>query len=756
MTISPPIQSPSLLALSTCDDIQSALDAGLAALLGELDLADALVAVIRPDGQKEARSTPALESGLETTLAAIVPPESNRRESSPGATLSGGLDDLLGASLDIGDGCRAVAFVVAAQVSTQADGHRRFATVAQLVLLSIARAVLVERDRKRSGEFTRLLATAKRVAASLELDTVLSAIVQDATTLLGADSGDMLLWDREQEKLRVVAVSSFPPDMLGYELNFGQGLSSQAILAQRTLQVDDYRSYEHRVPELDRYHFGSVLCAPLMFRGVAIGALNIHGRDPEHRFQPGDADLLQAFAGLAAIAIDHARRYENEVRLGRELSDTNQELVRSLSLQQRLTEQVLHGGGPKALARELARVLDRPVVIQDHLWRLIACAAPDGGEAWRPLVVDRPAPKAARRAGATLANPSTAPGTGWDAQDGRVVVPIRVGRDLVGHLVIGWEGTFSAVDCALVYISSTCAALEFAKIRAALDVEHQLRGEVVLELLHGTFSSEEAISLRAARLGYDLAEPRDLLLVDTLRAGEPESDEAAVRRERRLVELIGETLEREAPRSIVVTLGGSLVILAAEQRRPHLATPEVLGRRVQQLVADIIGEESISVGIGDRCARPLDYPASYRLAREALDVMAKLGKTKCIVGPHELGPFRVLIKATAPDELEAFARRLLRPLAEHDQRTSGGLAETLRAYLAEGQVQRRTAERLFVHVNTIVYRLRRIEELLDRDLKDPATIFELSLAVRILDLIDAVSNSPGARPPRPPRADAGA
>ena len=56
-------------------------------------------------------------------------------------------------------------------------------------------------------------------------------------------------------------------------------------------------------------------------------------------------------------------------------------------------------------------------------------------------------------------------------------------------------------------------------------------------------------------------------------------------------------------------------------------------------------------------------------------------------------------------------------------------------YLEEDRVQRRAAARCFVHVNTIVYRVRRIEELLGADLDDPSTVFDITLALRVMDLV---------------------
>ena len=342
-----------------------------------------------------------------------------------------------------------------------------------------------ERDR-----LDRLLATARRVAESLDLDTVLTSIVTDATALLGADSGDMLLWDRDRDLLRVVAVANFPPEMLGFELAFGEGMSSQAILGRRTIQVDRYETYEHRATALEHYEFGAVLCAPLIVQGTAIGAINVHARADQHGFPADGADLLAAFAGHAAIAIDHARRYENEVRLGRDLAAMNRDLTRSLTVQQRLAEAVLADAGPAGIAAMLAEHLDRRVVIQDHLHRAIAGAAPDGGDGWRALLAadgpDRPPDRA---------RPSGSGRTSW------AICCCPSDADL------------GPTDRALVDVATTGVALEFAKERAAAEVEERLRGEAAADLLTGAYASEETIAARTARLGYDLGEPRDVMVV---------------------------------------------------------------------------------------------------------------------------------------------------------------------------------------------------------------------------------------------------
>ncbi|MEX2183417.1 MAG: helix-turn-helix domain-containing protein [Chloroflexota bacterium] len=622
----------------------------------------------------------------------------------------------------VGDGRQAFA-LARSPVPMPEPGARDDGRAAPVVaaLLAVVRAALLATDRRRSEQLAQLQTTARRVTESLELATVLTSIVEDASTLLQADSGDMLLWDRQREKLRVVAVSRYGTDMLGLELDFGQGLSTQAILTQRTFWVDDYATYEHRARQLDHYDFGAVICAPLLFRGEAIGAINLHRNQGGPRFGPADADLLAAFAGHGAIAIDHARRYENEVRLGRDLAASNRELSRSLTVQQRLAEQVLLDGGPAGIAAVLAGDLGRSVVIMDRIRRVIAGASPGGGDAWQAL---------AERS--RFGGPA---GRGPAGESEPFSVAVRVGREVAGHLVLSAEEDLDPVDRALIDVAVTGVALEFAKVRASLEVEERLRGEAITDLLAGIYPDEDAIAGRAARLGHDLTQPHDVLVVGLLAQGDGAG--------RSSLDAVREGLVPRVPRSIAVVHAGTLVILAAHPGRGDL-DPRALATDIQSWLrgGDPAAPTLPSIALGGTCRRPDDYAPAFATSREALDLMRKLGRHGAVVGARELGPYGLLLRASSREDLETFARDRLAPLLEHDTRHGAELLRTLRTYLEEDRVQRRVAERCFIHVNTVVYRINRIQELLGARLDDAATVFDLTLALRILDLID----EPAARP----------
>jgi DNA-binding PucR family transcriptional regulator len=73
-------------------------------------------------------------------------------------------------------------------------------------------------------------------------------------------------------------------------------------------------------------------------------------------------------------------------------------------------------------------------------------------------------------------------------------------------------------------------------------------------------------------------------------------------------------------------------------------------------------------------------------------------------------------------------------LIEHDREHRTHLIETLHAFFEEGGHQRRTADRLDVHVNTLAGRLQRIAEVAAVDLTDATTRLHLQLALQFLRL----------------------
>jgi hypothetical protein len=134
------------------------------------------------------------------------------------------------------------------------------------------------------------------------------------------------------------------------------------------------------------------------------------------------------------------------------------------------------------------------------------------------------------------------------------------------------------------------------------------------------------------------------------------------------------------------------------------------------------------VGVGP--PRPLRYVAeSYRLATRALMTMQACG----LQGAHDFSSLglRTAVAMDA-DVGEVLRKRYLDPLSEAD--SARELIGTVRAFLACDMHVERTATRLFVHQNTVRYRLARFEELTGASLRSTHVVVELWWALALSEM----------------------
>ncbi|MFC9734525.1 PucR family transcriptional regulator [Streptomyces roseolus] len=118
-------------------------------------------------------------------------------------------------------------------------------------------------------------------------------------------------------------------------------------------------------------------------------------------------------------------------------------------------------------------------------------------------------------------------------------------------------------------------------------------------------------------------------------------------------------------------------------------------------------------------------------ARHARRVAAARPGRVCAAGHHELASHVLLLPFVPDDVRRAFTARLLDPLRDYDRRHRAELIPTLEAFLDCDGSWTRCASRLHLHVNTLRYRVGRIEQLTGRDLSRLEDKLDFFLALRM-------------------------
>jgi serine phosphatase RsbU (regulator of sigma subunit) len=163
------------------------------------------------------------------------------------------------------------------------------------------------RDRLRG--LYRLLDAARSVASAVDLDQALESIVHDACTALECDRASLYQYDPVREELCTRVVTELEIDEIRTPLD--HGITGYVARTQRLVHVPDPPSDARWNADVDRrtgYQTRNILAAPLISQhdGSLLGVLQVLNK-LAGQFDGFDEELIQAFSGHAAVALDRAR-----------------------------------------------------------------------------------------------------------------------------------------------------------------------------------------------------------------------------------------------------------------------------------------------------------------------------------------------------------------------------------------------------------------------------------------------------------------
>ncbi len=189
--------------------------------------------------------------------------------------------------------------------------------VARELGLALHTARLLAENQRRLEQQAALLHAAQVLTSELELDAVLERLVEEMTNLLRADAADCYLYDEERGVLRCAAVHGLDHTLVGFEFPPDRGLAGDAMRAGRPVSADDHAGIELSVPSASYEGLTHALVAPMTWGGQVHGVVGVGMRHDGAGFDAADAELLEAFAGLAALALRNAGSYEDRASQAR-------------------------------------------------------------------------------------------------------------------------------------------------------------------------------------------------------------------------------------------------------------------------------------------------------------------------------------------------------------------------------------------------------------------------------------------------------
>jgi hypothetical protein len=149
------------------------------------------------------------------------------------------------------------------------------------------------------------------------------------------------------------------------------------------------------------------------------------------------------------------------------------------------------------------------------------------------------------------------------------------------------------------------------------------------------------------------------------------------------------------------------------------------------LAAGLDDDGRLTLGVSAAVHSAEGLRGALEEARHARRVAAARSGRVCAAGHQELASHVLLLPFVPDDVRRAFTARLLDPLRDYDRRHRAELIPTLEAFLECDGSWTRCAARLHLHVNTLRYRVGRIEQLTGRDLSRLEDKLDFFLALRM-------------------------
>jgi DNA-binding PucR family transcriptional regulator/putative methionine-R-sulfoxide reductase with GAF domain len=577
-----------------------------------------------------------------------------------------------------------------------------------------------ERDLRlalRELEFLQRLG--QSAASTMDSEELVELIIRETTSAIGTDVCSLYLVNPGGRELSLSATNGLNERMIGRVLmKVGEGVTGWVAETRQPATVLDVALEPHWqwVPGLDEERFTSMLSVPIESGPRLVGVLNVQSAE-RREFTQEDIDFLRTIAGQVAGILE---RSELQRRLEAQLT----EIQLSHDIHERFTRLSLEGAGIPAILEAIGSLAGgRAALYSADGFRVRGT-----GEAGERLPPRIQLPPAVLSLGAREVRVSSGrPARPFD------LVPVRAGADLLGVLavIVGEEQVDEDGRRRALEHGSTLLAVELSKERAAAEVERRLRGDLVEEVLAGGLDAEEAerLARQAERLGHRLPHHAWVMVLEP---DDPRSEaEMATRvRQDRLDAMLTDLVRRRVPGALTVVRSASAVVIVPEEAAAELAAAERLSSVLLTAATPVLRPATASVGIGNLAKSVAELARSHVEARQALRLSRRAGARTRVTSYRSLGAFRLLLEVQSPEALRGFVSEVLGPLLKYAESRETPLLETLEALAAARWVRRAASRALGIHINSMTYRIERIEALTALSLDDPETRVAIAIALR--------------------------
>lgn len=302
-------------------------------------------------------------------------------------------------------------------------------------------------------------------------------------------------------------------------------------------------------------------------------------------------------------------------------------------------------------------------------------------------------------------------------------VPIFIGATVkAGYLCIFVSKGETLSPAQLLYLPRTARllSLEMQKSRSSSISKSTYFSHLLGEMLQGSPPTIASYEQRFKAFHYDLRRWKNILVMRLDADLPPATD----------IHLLCRTLQALFTNCVYMIHEEHLVFLIS--RDEPLNVPEEDLERWR----DYTRANGLRLGIGSVFENPTQAGTSFRQARQALALCERFAPEETLCAYDEMRMLDMVEKLAAKGDLQALCFPPLLHLLEEDAKEpQASLFRTLECYLKNQQSVSATCKELFIHRNTLYYRLDKVRDMMNCDFSKPEHVAQITLTFTILQYL---------------------
>ncbi|MDY0236011.1 MAG: PucR family transcriptional regulator ligand-binding domain-containing protein [Gudongella sp.] len=395
--------------------------------------------------------------------------------------------------------------------------------------------------------------------------------------------------------------------------------------------------------------------------------------------------------------------------------------------------------GIESIAKSLQDLVDNPVIIFDNEMRVLAYSNPDYSEIY---IVEKKMRKMVYKGYPIY-------GIDMKFQNSEelkhlIVEPIEVVNKIKAYIgIVEVTKELNELDFIAVESAANALRLEILKETAVNSAKLIYKGDLMDDLINNNYSSKQTIYDRGSLLGWDLKKEYTIGIFSLCRNKEKtkltdtewfmESRETAIT-------IIDRIAYHHTTGHISLIKGDEIIVFwpsnGINKDKSGSKSLKEFGEEVRETIKKRLGKVTVSLGIGESASDVSIIGESYKQAKDALVFGTRISGEDATSIYEELGIYKILCSFQDREMLSDFIPDSLRRLQEYDRDKNNELIDTFQMYLKCNLNAVKTAEELFVHYKTVLYRLNRIKEITNLDIEDRDKMLEVEVGLKILKILD--------------------